>query len=170
MWLTITPRLEAVVHVHKSAPGILRLDIVGYLSFPVQLPMPFLVLSDVWEAVQAYFQGQTAPPLQNFLRVWESKKPVYCPAKAFLPPRNLVQTTSNRSYCCYSACYQYSMYCWGDQASRVSILKRKKSLALLLRRRPRRKTKEQLTMEFLTEMAFLWALFVHLTLYNHKYR
>ena len=62
----ITPRLEAVVHVHKSAPGILRLDIVGYLSFPVQLPMPFLVLSDVWEAVQAYFQGQTAPPTSEF--------------------------------------------------------------------------------------------------------
>ena len=62
MWLTITPRLEAVVHVHKSAPGILRLDIVGYPSYPVQLLMPFLVLSNVWEAVQAYFQGQTAPP------------------------------------------------------------------------------------------------------------
>ena len=44
------------------------------------------------------FSKSNGPPLRNFLRVLRSKNPVFCPAKAFQPPHNLIQTTSNCSY------------------------------------------------------------------------
>ena len=47
---------------------------------------------------RASISGSNGPPLRNFLRVFEIEEPVLCPAKAFQPPRNLIQTTSNCSY------------------------------------------------------------------------